>query len=251
MRLIQRIVEQPHPCSYLPEQTASLEVRVMLEVTPDDLGEMLARGWRRFGPCYFRPQCGSCQECVTLRVTVKDFHPSRSQRRARNRASRLTRVVSRPIVDDARIALYRKWHCDRERSRGWEASPLKSERYALDFAFPHPSAREAAYYDGDRLVGLGLFDDTPTALSAVYFFYDPDLHRDSLGVANVVALIEDAQIANKPYVYLGYRVLGCDSLKYKSGFEPHELLASRPGDDESASWWDSRSSLLGRVVPRK
>jgi arginine-tRNA-protein transferase len=208
----------------------------MLDVTPDDLGEMLARGWRRFGPCYFRPRCSACDACVTLRIRTSDFRPTRSQRRARNRAARLRRVVARPIVDDARIALYRKWHENREGVRGWDASPLRADRYALDFAFPHPSAREAAYYDGDTLVGVGLFDDTPDALSAVYFFYDPDLKRDSLGVANIVALVEDARAAKKPHVYLGYRVTGCDSLAYKADFSPHELLRVRPGEDDVPAW---------------
>ncbi len=209
---------------------------MLLDVSSHELGDMLSRGWRRFGPCYFRPRCPSCHACVTLRVRAADFHPTRSQRRAKNRAARLRRVVSRPIVDEARIALYRKWHRDREQARGWEPSPLRAERYALDFAFPHPSAREAAYYDGDRLVGVGLFDDTPDALSAVYFFYDPDLRRDSLGVANVVALLEDARESGKPYVYLGYRVLGCESLSYKSSFLPHELLDARPEEDQVPEW---------------
>jgi arginyl-tRNA--protein-N-Asp/Glu arginylyltransferase len=235
-RLLQFIVEDPHPCAYLPLETASLEVRVMLDVTPGELGAMLERGWRRFGPCYFRPRCDTCQECVTLRIRTSDFKPSRSQRRARNRAARLRRVISRPIVDDARLELYRRWHAEREEARGWEPSALRNDRYAIDFAFPHPSAREAAYYDGDQLVGVGLFDETPTALSAVYFYYEPALRRDSLGVANVVALVEDARRAGKPYVYLGYRVRGCDSLAYKESFVPHELLAERPDEHENGLW---------------
>ena len=208
----------------------------MLDVSPTELGSMLERGWRRFGPCYFRPRCERCNECVTLRIRTTDFHPSRSQRRARNRASRLRRVVSRPTVDAARLDLYKRWHADREEQRGWEPSVLRGDRYAIDFAFPHPSAREAAYYDGERLVGVGLFDETPEALSAVYFFYDPALRRDSLGVANVVALVEDARAARKPHVYLGYRVRGCDSLAYKEAFLPHDLLMSRPDDDDRAPW---------------
>jgi arginine-tRNA-protein transferase len=235
-RLLQRIVEDPHPCAYLPAEQASLEVRIMLDVTKEELSAMLERGWRRFGPCYFRPQCTACNACVTLRICTATFNPSRSQRRARNRAARLRRVVSRPTVDHARLDLYRRWHEDRELARSWEPSILRADRYAIDFAFPHESAREAAYYDGERLVGVGLFDETPDALSAVYFFYDPALHRDSLGIANIVALVEDARTARRPYVYLGYRVLGCKSLEYKAGFTPHELLTARPEGDEQAPW---------------
>ncbi|HSQ65583.1 MAG TPA: hypothetical protein VLM85_20325 [Polyangiaceae bacterium] len=238
-RLLQRIIEEPHPCAYLPRDGASLDVRVMVDVTPAEVDGMLERGWRRFGPCYFRPVCADCAECVTLRVRAAEFTPSRSQRRARNRAARLRRVVSTPQVDAERLALYAKWHMERERARGWEPSALPASRYALDFAFPHPCAREAAFYDdedGGRLVGLGLFDETPTALSAVYFFYDPALHRDSLGIANVVALIEDARAAGKVHVYLGYRVEGCASLAYKGGFDPHELLVGRPSDRDTPRW---------------
>jgi arginine-tRNA-protein transferase len=238
-RLLQRIVEEPHPCSYLPRDGAALDVRVMVDVTPDELDSMLERGWRRFGPCYFRPVCGSCGECVTVRVRAGEFAPSRSQRRAKNRASRLRRVVSPPRVDPERLALYAKWHAEREEARGWEPSSLSASRYALDFAFPHPAAREAAFYDDDdggRLVGLGLFDETPSALSAVYFFYDPALHRDSLGVANVLCLLDDARAAGRPYVYLGYRVSGCASLAYKSTFGPHEALVGRPAAESEPTW---------------
>ena len=30
-RVLQRFIEDPHPCAYLPDQTARLEVRVMVE----------------------------------------------------------------------------------------------------------------------------------------------------------------------------------------------------------------------------
>jgi arginine-tRNA-protein transferase len=238
-RVLQQIVEEPRACAYLPDESASLEVRVMVDVTAAELEAMLARGWRRFGPCYFRPACSACGECVTLRVVVDRFSPSKSQRRAAKNAAHLRRVVKKPIVDDARLALYAKWHADREHAREWPASEQTVERYALDFAFPHPAAREVAFYDDDaggKLVGVGLNDETPRATSAAFFFYDPDYARESLGVANVVALIDDARRRGVPHVYLGYRVMGCASLKYKASYRPHELLVGRPGRDEEPRW---------------
>jgi arginine-tRNA-protein transferase len=161
---------------------------------------------------------------------VDRFEPRKSQRRAARLAARLRREVSAPIVDEARLALYAKWHAGREVQRGWDANPQSRDRYALEFAFPHPCAREAAFYDdeqGGRLVGVGLFDATPKALSAAFFFHDPDYARYSLGSANVLSLIDDARSTGRPHVYLGYRVEGCASLEYKGTFRPHELLSER------------------------
>ncbi|MBV9948325.1 MAG: arginyltransferase, partial [Myxococcales bacterium] len=105
--------------------------------------------------------------------------------------------------------------------------------------FPHPSGREATFHDdaaGGRIVGVGLFDETPSALSAAFFFHDPDYAQFSLGTANVLALFEEARASGRQYVYLGYRVEGCASLAYKSRFRPHELLAGRPLMNETPSW---------------
>jgi arginine-tRNA-protein transferase len=212
---------------------------MLLDVSADDLDHLLERGYRHFGAVYFRPMCAACSECVTLRVPVKTFAISRSQKRAHRTASRFRREVGAPKVDDERLALYRRWHRSRERERGWDESPVDPERYALDFAFPQATAREVAFYDdaaGGRLVGLGIVDETRRALSAVYFFYDPDVEGVSLGVAHIVALIEQARETGLEHVYLGYRVVGCESLAYKARFQPHELLEGRPGLDEPPVW---------------
>lgn len=239
MRLLERVVEKPHACSYLPVERASLEVRVMLDVTATETDALLERGWRRFGPIYFRPACTACSECVSLRVLSDCFVPTKSQRRAARASERLRRVVGPPRVDDARIDLYARWHAGREETRGWDANPQTRERYALEFAFAHPCAREAAFYDdaaGGKLVGVSLFDETPRALSAAFFFHNPAYARFSLGTGNVLALLADARAAGRPHVYLGFRVAGCASLRYKAAFGPHELLTTRPGFEEEPEW---------------
>jgi arginine-tRNA-protein transferase len=238
-KLIQRLVEPPRPCSYLPEATASLDVRVMTGVSSAELENLLRHGWRRFGPTYFRPACLACMECVSLRVPVAGFAPDKTQRRILRNGARFRRVVGVPRVDDERLALYARWHHQREEIRLWPSSAMNADGYALDFAFPHPAAREAAFYDdaaGGRLVGLGLWDETPRALSAVYAFYDPDYARESLGVLNVVSMIGEARARGIDHVYLGYRVSGCASLRYKARYAPHELLVGSPRLDEEPLW---------------
>jgi leucyl-tRNA---protein transferase len=238
-RLVQRYREEPHPCPYLPDQEASLDVWLMLDVSAPELEALLERGWRRFGPSYFRPACATCARCEPLRIPSTTFSASASQRRARRNAARLTRVVQAPVVDEERTALYDRWHAHREARRGWEPMAMNEERYAFEFTFEHPAVREVAFRDpaqNNRLVGLGIVDQVPNALSAVFFFWDPEHAPSSLGVAHVVMLVEDAAEQGLDYVYLGYRVAACPSLAYKGRYQPHELLAGRPGLDGSPDW---------------
>lgn len=240
-RLLGHEIEPPNPCSYLADRLSQMEQKVMEDVTAEEYERMLERGWRRFGPVYFRPACGGCMECVSLRIPTADFRPNDSQRRARAACAHFRVEVGPPRVDPERLALYRAWHSERESSREWNPSPLGGRDYFFQFAFPHPCVREVAYYDdsaegGGRLVGVGICDEMPGAWSAVYFFYDPAYAKSSPGVANVVFQVELARARGIAYLYLGYRVQDCASLRYKGNYRPHELLQGRPGPDEEPRW---------------
>ncbi len=231
-RIVRRLLEPAHDCPYLPNRTAMLDVAVLVDVSADELGLLLERGWRRFGPAYFRPVCEECDACISLRIPVASFTPSRSQRRARRLAASLTRTVGVPVVDEERLALYARWHAQRETRRGWEPTRLTAERYAFDFAYDHPSVSEVTFRDpadGERLVGVGIVDDVPDALSAVYFFWDPEHAPPSLGVAQIVWMVEDAAARGLKYVYLGYWVAECASLAYKARYHRDEVLVGAPG----------------------
>lgn len=242
--------EDPHRCSYLPDEQASLDVRLAVDMLPDEFAGMLARGWRRFGPSYFRPACAACSACVPTRIHVATYRPSKSQKRARNQSAYLVRTVAFPAVDRDRLELYARWHRDRERRRGWEVSAVTAESYAMELAFPHPSAREVTFRDpgrDNRLVGVGLVDEVPDALSAVYFFWDPEHAPSSLGTAHIVRLIDEAAGRGLRFVYLGYRVDGCPSLAYKGRFQPQQSLLGWPADDEEPQW--GRPSFRLRIGP--
>jgi arginine-tRNA-protein transferase len=240
-RLLQQIIEEPRACSYLPDRCASLQHRIMLDLSAEELEPMLARGWRRFGPDYFRPACGPCSACVPIRVPTASFRPSKSQRRALRAVSGLKAVIGPPRVDNERLDLYHRWHAFREQAREWSPANIDFESYYLSFAFPHPAVREIAYYDelsgkGRKLVGVGICDETPNAWSAVYFYYDPAYARRSPGIANVLFQLKLAASRRRAHVYLGYLVLGCPSMHYKSSFRPNERLLGWPEPDEEPQW---------------
>jgi arginine-tRNA-protein transferase len=229
-------VAERHLCEYLPGRTARTAYRLLADPSPDELGQLLARGWRRFGPIAFRPACEACAECVPLRIPVATFRPSRSQRRARNRCAPLACEMSVPVVDDERLALYARWHAGREVRRGWGPSPLDAGDYARSFVARDACARELSYRDAGKLVAVGICDESDDALSAAYFFHDPAYERRSPGVNHVLELVDRARAAGKAYVYLGFRVMGCASMRYKAGFLPHQLLDGRPDDAEPPRW---------------
>ena len=81
MRELFRIVEKPRRCSYLPHETASLDVRAVSSMTPVEYGDLLQRGYRRFGWQVFRPACGKCSQCVSIRVPAQSFAPSSAHKR--------------------------------------------------------------------------------------------------------------------------------------------------------------------------
>jgi arginine-tRNA-protein transferase len=238
-RQLQHFIEREHPCAYLPQAQASLEHRTLIDVSPQELERLLSLGFRRFGPDYFRPACQRCSECVPTRIVVDEFAPSKSQRRARRQCDRFTIVVGRPRVDAERLRLYSAWHASREAARQWEQAPIDAETYEQFFANAHPCAREIAYFDPEangRLIGVGICDETASAWSAVYFFYDPSYARCSLGTANVLFQVEHARARALRHLYLGYRVRDCPSLRYKAQFAPQEVLLTRPRLTDEPRW---------------
>lgn len=235
-RILTQFIEPPRECAYLPDRPASLEYRVMTGVGVRELESMLVRGWRRQGTVYFRPSCGACRECVSIRIPVDRFVPTGAQHRARRRCGRFRVLLERPRVDEERLALYAAWHAGRERDRAWEPAPLDAQGYAMQFGHPHPAAWELSLRDGDRLVAVTLCDITPRAWSAIFGFYSPEIANLSPGVAEVVLAVEMARARGIPHVYLGFRVAGCASMRYKAGYRPHELLQGLPGPDEQPCW---------------
>lgn len=237
---MQHRIAGPEPCPYLPGLSSTTETMLMTGVSPAELENLLERGWRRFGPVYFRPVCDGCDECVSVRVPVASFAPSDNLKRVMRRAAGLRVEVSAPLVDETRLALYRRWHADRESQRGWKRDTIGPESYAMQFCFPHAAAREFSYWEGDRLVAVGIADETPRSLSAVYCYHDPQRARLSLGTVNVLRAIEYARERGLRYVYLGYCVEGCESLRYKARFSPQERLRGTVEAGDEPRWQAAR-----------
>ncbi len=218
------VVDPPSPCEYLPDQIWQLRYDLNDRLTPVEYADRLQRGWRRFGPVLFRPECPSCRQCQSLRVLVHAFRPSRSQERAwkaNRRDAALALAIGLPSTSDAHRSLYDRFHRHQSREKGWRSPEADGADTFLNNPF---ATEEWRYTIAGRLVGVGYVDRLPEALSAIYFYHDPDERSRSLGTYNVLSIIERARILGVPHVYLGYYVEGCRSLAYKATFRPNEVL---------------------------
>jgi arginine-tRNA-protein transferase len=232
-----RFTAPPDTCSYLPDQTASLEYRYAPGLGAAEFQELLRRGWRRHGLTIFRPACPRCTRCRSLRVDVRQFAPTKSQRRALRRNADVQVTLERPAVTGEHLRLYDDYHADMHRRRGWPYDRLTAGQYYESFlAGDWEFARELRYYRGGRLAGVGLIDLVPEGLSSIYFYHDPAWRPLGPGTYSILQELHLARELGLRYHYLGYCIAECPSMNYKSRFGPHEILQRYPADSEEPQW---------------
>ena len=76
----------------------------------------------------------------------------------------------------------------------------------------------------DELVMVAVTDRTPRSLSALYTFFDPSLHKRSLGTFGILCQLERCKELGLTHLYLGYWIESCQKMAYKTAFKPLELF---------------------------
>lgn len=236
MQSLFQFVSPPGPCGYLTDRLWSLEYDVVAAMNAREYQVRLEAGWRRFGNMLFRPRCAACSACQSLRVLVNRFRPDRGQKRAfKANFGQIELKLGPPAVSQQKLSLYDRYHEHQSMMKGWPEHPAKDvSSYRSSFIDGPIPAEEWCYYLKGKLVGVGYVDFVPQGLSAVYFFYEPELRHRSLGTWNVVNLIGEARKRGLPYLYLGYYVADCPSLAYKARFVPNQVLGP------NGEWHDFR-----------
>ena len=217
------IRDEEEACAYLPGRRARQPLRAPVRaLSGTEFDTRLEAGDRRAGPLLYNQACPACAACEPIRVDVRAFEPSRSQRRALAKAAPAVSVELGPIeVDDARLALYRA----HERGRGLDRDgrpPIDTMEYESAFAMSCVEGFEVRYRIEDRLAGVAITDRGARALSAVYTFWDPTHAALSLGTFSILTQIALARRWNLDWLYLGLAIRDNHSMAYKLAFMPHE-----------------------------
>lgn len=235
-------VTAPQPCPYLHGRA---ERKLFTALTGDnavELNNTLSRqGFRRSQNVLYRPSCDTCVACMSARIRVADFQPSRGQVRVARRNHDLRRATTSAWATEEQFALFRRYLDLRHADGGMadmdvlefaamiEETPIRTR--VIEYRVPDAGTT--------RLAAVCLTDILDDGLSLVYSFYDPAEGRRSLGTHVILDHVELARRAGLPYVYLGYWVPGSRKMEYKAKFAALDIYKGgiwqdigNPGDHD-------------------
>lgn len=183
------------------------------------------QGFRRSQNVLYRPSCAECSACLSARIDVAAFQPSKSQKRLLKRNTGLERRATSPWATEDQYELFRRY-LDSRHAEGGMADMDVFEFAAMIEETPIRSrVIEYTARAGRReLIGVCLTDVLHDGVSMVYSFYTPDDPKAGLGNYMILDHVEIARAAGLPYVYLGYWVAGSQKMGYKANFSGLEVF---------------------------
>jgi arginine-tRNA-protein transferase len=242
-------VTAPQPCPYLKGRMERKLFTALQGEHAEALNDSLSKqGFRRSQNVLYRPSCADCAACLSARIRVADFRPTKSQKRTLKRNAALERQATSPWATEEQYALFRRYLDSRHADGGMadmdifefaamiEETPVRSR--VVEYKLPGLAARlarEAAPRGGPHiesdLAAVCLTDVLDDGLSMVYSFYEPALQKNSLGTYIILDHVEIARAAGLPYVYLGYWVPGSPKMGYKASFGALEIYKAGAWED--------------------
>lgn len=214
------------PCPYLPDR---VERRIFTELSGYNSAvlnhSLNLSGFRRSQTISYRPVCDNCNSCISLRVDVDAFAPTRSMKRVQKRNSDLKRREVDARTSDEHYHLFRDYVRSRHDEGGMEDMNFADYSVMVGAAAFRTSIFEYRIASGDRageLLAVCLTDEMYDGLSMVYSFFAPEEANRSLGIHMILDHLNEARARNLPYVYLGYWIEESPKMAYKFRFQPCE-----------------------------
>ena len=212
------------PCPYLPGRVERKVFARLTGALAQPLSEALTHsGFRRSQSIAYRPACDGCNACVSVRIVVKDFHLSRSQKRIAKRNTDLSRATAPAEATREQFALLRTYLDSRHSGGGMSDMGLFDYVAMVEETPVNTHIAEYRKPDG-ALLAAALTDVLRDGLSMVYSFFHAGEDARSLGTYMILDHVKAAKARGLPYVYLGYWVRGSRKMDYKSRFLPQERL---------------------------
>ena len=221
--LLRFYVTPTHQCSYFPDrQAVTLVVDPACPIGKSTYTGLSELGFRRSGEHVYRPHCGTCHDCIPVRVPVARFKPNRSQRRTLKCNQNLQVIEQDSGFQTEHFDLYRRYVETRHPGGGMDDS--SSEQYMQFIHADWCTTRLFEFRRDGVLLAVAVTDILDNALSAVYTFYDPDSLHLNLGTYAILWQVQECRRRQMGWLYLGYWIPGNSKMQYKSRYQPQEFF---------------------------
>ena len=222
---LQFYVTTGYKCGYLPNKLAqSLIASPQHLIDANVYSELIQQGFRRSGKFAYRPHCEHCQECIPVRVVLRDFSANRSQKRAYKQHKNLNATILPVTFHEEHYALYADYQKARHVNEEDNVGQDDAEQYRNFLCQTNVESVLVEFRENDELKMVSVIDMVFDGISAVYTFYNPADTKASFGTYNVLWQIEWAKSLNLPYLYLGYWIKDSRKMAYKQNYKPLEKL---------------------------
>jgi leucyl-tRNA---protein transferase len=227
LQKLQFYVTTAYPCGYLPKKLAQ-----SLIATPQNLVDahvysgLIQQGFRRSGKFAYRPHCEQCNACISVRLPVADFTPTRSQQRALKKHADLQIIIIEAGYHEEHFALYHAYQKQRHGNGPDHTGEPEDEasQYQQFLCLTNVESIMIEFRDAQQALKMvSVIDLVADGLSAVYTFYDTR-DKASYGTYSILWQIAWAKQLALPYLYLGYWIADSDKMTYKQQFQPQEKL---------------------------
>lgn len=219
----------PSLCSYLSDRASQLDFMLLDDhqsIDAELYTQLCTQGFRRSGKAFYRPNCPSCMQCISSRVRVNEFQPSRRYRKVLNRNSSATiRFIAATEASHEHYALYQKYISIRHADGDMYPPSLQTfEQFLVES--PAQTLFMEVREPNNKLIAVAVTDKLSDGLSSIYTFFDPDpgYNSRSLGVFCILKQIETARELGLNYAYLGFWLPTVKKMSYKTDYTPIELL---------------------------
>ncbi|WP_061932818.1 arginyltransferase [Aureimonas sp. AU22] len=227
----------PSPCPYLDGQFERKVFTHLVGARASALLDLLTQGgFRRSQNIAYRPACERCRACVSVRILVDEFEPTRSMRRVMQANADLFGHMETAEPSSEQFALFRRYlearHANggmAEMSAGDYAMMVEDSQVdtrLIQYRRKGPDYRITGRSD-EPLMAVALSDVMADGMSMVYSYYRPDEVDRSLGTYMILDHIRRTRELGLPYLYLGYWVEGSRKMQYKIRFQPQEHLMAK------------------------
>ncbi len=211
----------PEVCGYLGDrESVSAFANPYMDMDLKTYNELIQFGFRRSGGYLYRPHCGHCNECVSVRIKVHQFNLSRNDKRNLNKNADITIHTVNGKFQEEHFDLYHRYINSRHPGGSME-NPTRAD-YHRFLICNWADTLFIEFRLGKQLLAVAVTDVTSTGYSAVYTFFEPGLQKRSLGHYAILRQIELCRENDLPYLYLGYWIKDCEKMKYKSRYQPAE-----------------------------